>query len=222
MNMPYDSAMQRALRAGVSPHMRRLVGMPILVALALCACVTINVYFPAAEAKEAARQFVEKVIGEDAQPSQPAPSTTPRTDGGMAVRELRFDPLALIGIGSAHAQSQPDITIRTPAIQAIQSRMEQRFNSTLRPHFDSGALGFGQDGLVAVRDASALAIKDRVAVNAAVADDNRDRNAVYREIAVANGHPEWEAQIRDVFARQWIASARAGWWYQQGGSWKQK
>ena len=200
--------------------MRRLVGMPILVALALCACVTINVYFPAAEAKEAARQFVEKVIGDDAQPSPPA--ATPPGDGGMAVRGVRFDPLALLGIGSAYAQSQPDITIRTPAIQAIQSRMEQRFNGTLRPHFDSGALGFGQDGLVVVRDASALAIKDRVAVNAAVADDNRDRKAVYREIAVANGHPEWEDQIRDVFARQWIASARAGWWYQQGGSWKQK
>jgi hypothetical protein len=41
-------------------------------------------------------------------------------------------------------------------------------------------------------------------------------------VAVANGHPEWEGQIRDVFARQWIDSARAGWWYQAGGSWKQK
>ena len=52
--------------------------------------------------------------------------------------------------------------------------------------------------------------------------DNRDRKAVYREVAVANGHPEWEAQIRDVFAKQWIASARDGWWYQSGGAWKQK
>ena len=76
--------------------MRRLIGMPILIALALCACVTINVYFPAAEAREAARQFVEKVIGDEAQPSQPAPATTPN-GGGMVQRELRFDPLALIG-----------------------------------------------------------------------------------------------------------------------------
>jgi len=197
--------------------------MPILFALALCACVTINVYFPAAEAREAAREFVEKVIGDEAQPSQPAPEAAPPGDGGMALlQRLRFDPLVLLGIGSAHAQSQPDISIRTPAIQAIQSRMESRFNSTLRPHFDSGALGFGGDGTIVVRDASKLAIKDRVAVNAAVADDNRDRKAVYREIAVANGHPEWESQIRDVFAKQWIASARSGWWYQQGGAWKQK
>src|SRR5690606_11328253 len=197
--------------------MRRVLGISLL-SLVLCACVTINVYFPAAEAREAAREFVENVIGDEA---APAPAPTPG-DGGMAMHQLRFDPWMLLGIGSAQAQAQPDITIRTPAIQAIQSRMESRFASALQPHFDSGALGFAGDGTVVVRDASRLAIKDRVAVNAAVADDNRDRKAVYREIAVANGHPEWEPQIRDVFARQWIASARPGWWYQQGGAWKQK
>jgi uncharacterized protein YdbL (DUF1318 family) len=149
--------------------------------------------------------------------------------GGMASLGTRirsdlsgFDPWVLVGIGSAQAQSAPDISLKTPAIQAIQSRMEARFNATLRGGFDSGALGFTADGLVTVRDAGKLELKDRVAMNAAVADDNRDRKAVYREVAVANGHPEWETQIRDVFARQWIASARPGWWYQSGGSWKQK
>ena len=199
--------------------MRRWLGLPV-AAVMLTACVTINVYFPAAEAREAAEEFVEKVIGDDAQPSPPA--ATPPGDGGMAVRGVRFDPLALLGIGSAYAQSQPDITIRTPAIQAIQSRMEARFSSTLRAAFDAGALGFGNDGMIVVRDAGKLALKDRVTINAAVADDNRDRKAVYREIAVANGHPEWEDRIREVFAKQWIDSARPGWWYQSGGAWKQK
>ncbi len=198
--------------------MTRWTGLPIVAALALTACVTINVYFPAAEAKEAAREFVENVIG-DAPVEAAPPATVP--GGGMAGQGTRFDAWALLGIGSAHAQT-PDITIRTPAVQAIRSRMEQRFNGTLRPHFDSGALGFGGKGQIVVRDASQLPIRDRVAINAAVADDNRDRQAVYREIAVANGHPEWESQIRDVFARQWIDSARPGWWYQQGGSWTQK
>ena len=199
--------------------MTRWTGLPIVAALALTACVTINVYFPAAEAKEAAREFVENVIGDQAPAEATPPATVP--GGCMAQRGARFDAWMLLGIGSAQAQT-PDITIRTPAVQAIQSRMEQRFNGTLRPHFDSGALGFGGNGQIVVRDASQLPIRDRVAINAAVADDNRDRQAVYREIAVANGHPEWEAQIRDVFARQWIASARPGWWYQQGGSWQQK
>lgn len=206
----------------------RWTGMPFVAALALSACVTINVYFPAAEAREAAREFVENVIGEEGAGSAPAvPVDDPAgLPGGMAStvdtpRRGGFDPWILLGIAPAHAQA-PDITIRTPAIQAIQQRMESRFSSSLKPHFDSGALGFGSNGLVVVRDAGSLPLKDRVAVNAAVADDNRDRNAVYREVAVANGHPEWEPQIRDVFAKQWIASARAGWWYQQGGSWKQK
>ncbi|MBP6749732.1 MAG: YdbL family protein [Xanthomonadaceae bacterium] len=205
--------------------MRRWFAVPVAATLLLSACVTINVYFPAAEAKEAAKEFVEKVINDAAPPAQ-----TPG-GGGMALRApveptrergFAFDPLMLIGISSAYAQSQPDFNIQTPAIRAIQSRMEQRFENDLRPHFDSGALGFGEDGLVVVRDAAAIALKDRVPVNTAVADENRDRKAVYREIAVANGHPEWEGQIRSVFAKQWVDSAKSGWWYQRGGAWKQK
>ena len=201
--------------------MRQWLGIPVAGALLLSACVTINVYFPAAEAKEAAREFVEKVID---QADKVEVKQAPAGGGGMAMLQRRFDfdPWMLVGIGSAQAQSAPDITIKTPAIQAIQARMESRFDASLRGGFDSGALGFTADGMVSVRDAGKLELKDRVAVNAAVADDNRDRKAVYREIAVANGHPEWEAQIREVFARQWVASARAGWWYQQGGDWKQK
>ena len=201
--------------------MRQWLGIPVAGALLLSACVTINVYFPAAEAKEAAREFVEKVID---QADKVEVKQAPAGGGGMAMLQRRFDfdPWMLVGIGSAQAQSAPDITIKTPAIQAIQARMESRFDASLRGGFDSGALGFTADGMVAVRDAGKLELKDRVAVNAAVADDNRDRKAVYREIAVANGHPEWEAQIREVFARQWVASAKAGWWYQSGGAWKQK
>lgn len=201
--------------------MRRILGMPIIAALALTACVTINVYFPAAEAKEAAKEFVDKVLGDDAQQAVPAPA--PRQDDGSGGMALRFDPLMLLGIAPAHAQDRPDITIKTPAIQAIQARMKDRFDSVLRAHFDSGALGFSNDGLVSVRDASKIGLSDRVAVNQAVADQNRDAKAVYREVAVANNHPEWESQIRGVFSRQWIDSARSGWWYQDaGGNWKQK
>jgi len=212
--------------------MRRWMGIPV-AAVMVTACVTINVYFPAAEAREAARQFVEDVIGVEARAAAPAGDGGSGGSGGgsngsamvepMSLRELasRVDVYALVGIGSARAQS-PDISIKTPAIQAIQSRMAARFDSTLRAGFDAGALGFASDGTIVVRDAAKLPLKDRVKIQQAVAEDNRDRNAVYREVAVANGHPEWEGQIRDVFARQWIASARSGWWYQSGGSWKQK
>lgn len=209
--------------------MRRIFGMPLVAALALTACVTINVYFPAAEAKEAAKEFVDKVIGDaaDATQVQPQPDAAPASDGGgmaaLRLPSLSFDPLLLLGISPAYAQSQPDITIKTPAVQAIQSRMRDRFAGTLGAQFDSGALGLTNDGLVAVHDAAKIPLAQRVAVNQAVSDQNRDAKAVYREVAVANKHPEWEAQIRGVFAKQWIDSAKSGWWYQDaGGGWKQK
>lgn len=193
---------------------RLLVPLLSLALLTLSACVTINVYFPAAEAREAAKEFVDKVIGEEDQ----VPPAEGQDRGAML---SPGEAILSFFIPSAHAQSA-DIDIRTPAIQAIQSRMAERFRSQLQPHFDSGALGFTKDGLIVVRDASKVPLNARVALNQQVADDNRDRNAVYREIAVANGHPEWEGQIREIFASQWVASARGGWWYQDNGGWRQK
>lgn len=186
-------------------------------ALALpAACVTINVYFPEAAAEKAAAQFVDKVLGDETIRAQPEPPATPPP--GDSPGAMLLDLL----IPSAHAQ-QADLSIQTPQIQAIQARMEKRFNTVLKKHCESGAVGFTNDGQLALRDAAAVPLAERAALNAAVADENRDRKAVYREIAVANGHPEWEGQIRDTFAKQWIQQARAGWYYQDSaGAWKRK
>ena len=197
--------------------MRTFIAWSALAAmLALpAACVTINVYFPEAAAEKAAAQFVDKVLGDEAVRTQPEPATPPPGDSPGAM-------LLDLVIPSAHAQ-QADLSIQTPQIQAIQSRMKQRFTATLTKYFESGAVGFTKDGLVAVRDAAAVPLPERAALNAAVADENRDRKAVYREIAVANGHAEWEGQIRDTFAKQWVQQARAGWYHQDSaGAWKRK
>ncbi|PKM02025.1 MAG: hypothetical protein CVV16_12965, partial [Gammaproteobacteria bacterium HGW-Gammaproteobacteria-6] len=87
--------------------MRKFLVSGVVSALLLSACVTINVYFPAAEAQEAAKEFVDKVIGVDAKPGASVPADS--SGGGMAW--LSFF------IADAHAQAA-DITIRTPAIQA--------------------------------------------------------------------------------------------------------
>ena len=224
------------------PTMLKLSAL-LLPALLLASCVTINVYFPAAEAQKAAEEFVEGVIGEapaaggsarldprDAADRDEIGSLVAATLKGRDVvpqrvfshSETRFDPVGFF-IASAHAQENVDIRIRTPAIQAIQSRMAERFQGTLAPLFDAGALGFGNDGLMVLRDPSKVPLAQRTAVNQAIAEENRDRNAVYREIAVANGRPEWETQIRQTFAREWVAQARPGWWFQDSaGAWKQK
>ena len=93
--------------------------------------------------------------------------------------------------------------------------------AALKPFYDNGSVGMTADGLITVRDLNAVPLRDRKTVSTLVADENRDRNALYKEIARANGHPEWEADIRSTFAKRWVANAPAGWWYQDGG-WKKK
>lgn len=115
-----------------------------------------------------------------------------------------------------------DLEINTPAITHIREGMRTRFHE-VRGYLASGAVGLTRDGLLAVRDASAIPLDQRQKVSALVADQNQDRRALYREIARANGHPEWEAEVQNTFAQRWIQRAPAGWWVQQpNGAWVKK
>jgi len=114
-----------------------------------------------------------------------------------------------------------DIEVNTPGVNAIKQSMQAR-HAQLSGFYASGAVGIASDGMIAVRDASAVPLAARQSVNALVAAENQDRNALYAEIANANGHPEWQAEIRSTFAQRWVQRAQAGWWVQQGGGWSQK
>ncbi|TDR39395.1 uncharacterized protein YdbL (DUF1318 family) [Tahibacter aquaticus] len=196
--------------------MRHFRMMLLGLSLALLgACVTINVYFPAAAAEKAAEQFIGTVIG----PASGGPDIKPADDSGARPPQAS---LLDFFIGSAQA-AEPDLNIQTPALREIQARMKQRFDSVLTRALGAGSVGLAKDGLVAIRDAAAVPLAERAALNQAVAEENRDRKAVYREIANANGHPEWEAQIQSTFAAQWIQQARPGWYHQDAtGAWKQR
>jgi len=201
--------------------MRKLVhGLLATLLVTLVGCVTINVYFPEAAAQKAADQFIGTVIDS----SVPAPA--PKNEQLPAPPKKSAQPSAMLLdllIPAAYAAETPDIRIQTTTTEAIQERMQSRFRDTLAPLFNAGAVGFTRDGLVAVRDAAKVPLDQRAGVNTVVADENRDRNALYREVANANNHPEWEAQIRTTFAKGWIERARAGWYYQDSsGAWKQK
>lgn len=193
----------------------------LAVCLALSACVTINVYFPAAAAEKAADKIIEDVWGTDA--SKPRTQSQQRGDG--------FDPqqvlLAAAGtaldllVSPAHAQSA-DLNVSTPAIRALTQSMEAR-HAQLKKYYDSGAVGFTQDGLVEVRDQNLIPLPERNRARKLVAEENADRANLYREIATGNNHPEWEADIRVTFAERWISRANTGWYYQDdAGNWKQK
>lgn len=119
------------------------------------------------------------------------------------------------------AVAAADLEVNTPAIGALKGSMQQR-HGALAPYYASGALGLTRDGQVAVRDAGAIPLSERQKVNSLVAQENSDRSALYREIARANGHPEWEEEVRTTFAGRWIDKAQPGWWVQSSGGWTKK
>jgi len=181
----------------------------------LAACVTINIYFPAAQAEEAAEQIVDDILGKQSPAKDKGAATGVIRTHGLAARIVDFL------IPAAHA-AQPDFNINTPEIRKLQARMKQRHQS-LRAYYESGAIGFGGDAQVKMRDASAVSLRDKNKVKGLVRDENADRNALYRAIAGANGHPEWEPEVRSTFSRVWVERAGRGWWYQDAsGSWKQR
>lgn len=210
--------------------MRKLILTVIGATALLAGCVTINVYFPAAAAQKAADKIISKVIGPDDQtqdqnpqqqnPQQPASGSSSGEDHGtpLAVRVLD----ALIPAANA-AEPQQNLDIQTPEIETIEARMRQRYESTLKALLNAGAIGFTHDGRVAVRDASKAPLAQRAQMNSAVADENRDRMALYKQIAQANGHPEWANEFQSSFAKRWVNLAHSGWYYQDAsGAWKRK
>lgn len=123
---------------------------------------------------------------------------------------------------SGLARAQANLEINTPAIASLKASMQQR-HAQLAAFYASGAVGLTRDGLIALRDANAVPLAQRQQVNALIAAETQDRLALYREIARANGRPEWENDIRATFAQRWIEKAQPGWYYQSAsGAWARR
>lgn len=135
---------------------------------------------------------------------------------------LRSGMVAVMLSVAGVALAQANLEINTPAVASLQASMHNR-HAQLAAFYASGAVGLTRDGNIALRDANAVPLAQRQQVNALVAAENQDRAALYREIARANGKPEWENDIRATFAQRWIEKARPGWYYQNpSGNWVRK
>ena len=200
--------------------------------LLMAACVTINVYFPAAAAEKAADQIIDAVTGglpagggSASRPGAPTVAPPQTRASGIDANSLLAATLGrvLYALVPAAEAAEPNLDISSPEIRALTASMNARFGQ-LQKYFDSGVIGMTQNGLIEVRDANAAPLPERAIVTRLVAEDNRDRETLYTEIARANDHPEWAADIRKTFARRWVErGARAGWYYQNaGGAWTQK
>ena len=188
----------------------------ILAAFFISACVTVNIYFPAAAVERAAEQIVKETWGGPGEPAKepPKPQSTNRFSPMRAV-SLNF-------VGEAHAQ-EADINVSNPAIRALKDSIKQRSNA-IKPYMDRGNIGIGQDGLLRIRTTDGLNLKERAEAQQLVEAENRDREALYAEIAKANNIPKENIpKIKNIFAKSWIEQAQPGWWIQDSqGNWKKK
>jgi uncharacterized protein YdbL (DUF1318 family) len=189
---------------------RTLVAAGVL-AVSAAACITVNVYFPAPEVRRAAEEIVEETWG-----------------GGSAVGDPASTPaeprswLDLLGPARAFAQGA-NVDVSTPAIVKLKSSIAARAPK-LKPFLAAGSVGIGRDGLLVVRSTDGVPLKDQATLRQLVDAENRDRLALYREIAKANDFGDDRVpEIQRIFAKTWIEKAEKGWWVQNdAGAWSQR
>jgi uncharacterized protein YdbL (DUF1318 family) len=224
--------------------MTKLLRLPLLIivsSLILSACVTINVYFPAAAAEKAADRIIDEVWGKESTDDKSSLSVKPekkseKTEPAKDSKPVKPEPAktdkqsdASVWLGNtllklipAVSANELDINVATPTINALQTSMAAR-HKLLEAFYRSGGIGFTANGLIGIHDASMIPLKSRSEAQRLITEENTDRNELYQEIATANGQPEWEENIRQIFSVRWIQRAQTGWWYQEtNGKWKRK
>ncbi len=223
------------------PNMTFLWGVQGLLlaflSLALTACVTVNIYFPAAAAQKLADQVVDQVykaaqkgqVTVQVPPSAPTASPSPKPsplapsawhpNAGQALGFLSNTVFSLI---SSPAQAAANLNASSPGVIAAKQQVES-LAQQLGSYFAQGAIGYTANGLVAIHDANSVGLAERAQLPGLVDSYNQALQNLYTQIADANGHPEWAPQIQQSFARAWINKAPAGYWYQDNsGQWVRK
>lgn len=197
--------------------MRKIIKTAGFVAVFLIAsCVTVNIYFPAAEVQKAADKIVDDIhTKDDDVQKKTAPAPGPSGLLNSLMRQL--------SLGPEKAYAAMDINVSTPSIRGIMESMKSRFPQ-LKPFYDKGAIGENNMGFLDARDMSGLNLQERSQANKLIDQENRDRTALYSEIATANKlGPESVEQIKKIFANSWRDKSKAGWWVQDDkGSWAKK
>ena len=195
----------------------RLFRVAVLPVAIVAACVTVNVYmYPSQDVDATAQRLIEDIRG--AVMSDPSGTPGPgeaREDADRNSFRWRF-------VGEAYA-SGGETRVSSPAIDALKDKLKRRA-PVLNPFFDAGAVGEGKDGLVVLRDPSAVSMKDRAMINRVVKEENDDRMALYREVARELKVEDKDLpRVQESFAREWQRFARPGWWIQTPeGDWERR
>jgi uncharacterized protein YdbL (DUF1318 family) len=190
-------------------HVRWVFGMAAIMGIA--ACVTVNIYFPAAEVEKAAERIVDDVYGQDNE-------ATPEENSDQSALKHFW-----AWMGPQKAWAQDATTVSNAAIRGLKQTIAGN-HQELKSFYAQGAVGITKDGYLEVRDTSGLNLGQVAALRQLVQKDNEGRRQLYREVAAALQLDSSQVgKVEDIFARQWRDKASSGWWIQQdNGQWVKK
>jgi uncharacterized protein len=202
-----------------------LLGL-VVTLLATCARITVNVYFPAAEIRNAAQEIEGQVRQPEATPPEEVPPKAPAAPQKPQSSDPGRPPWTLHlawGAAPVIAQQQLNLNVSTPAIRSLIASRQQRYPN-LVSLFTQGVLGENNRGLVEIRPSPDLSLQDKARATTLSTEENRDRQQLYAELAKANNIPPGRiAEVGSIFADVNRQQAQAGWWIQgQDGAWKHK
>jgi len=190
------------------------------VLLLFCfSCLTINIYFPEAEVQKAAQEIVDEIRKEEDKEKKDEDKNALMTeiDPMMGSRDESFSL-----VPSLYAQEEAT-KVTTPKIRALKQSLKERFPK-LKPFFEKGNIGEGNDGYIKIRNETGLNLKEKSTLRSMEKDENNDRKNLYAEVAKAMEIKSSQIKkIQGVFAQLWIEKALNGWWIQEeSGEWVKK
>lgn len=204
--------------------LKRIPGILFLI-LVSCAIITVNIYFPEKDVKEAYKAL-EKELMTPGAPGQ-EPKSKPEEKPGPASK-FEFVPSAYAQ-ESGMAENIAQIIKKMPDVVNAYKEMGARLPEIDRLR-DSGAVGEGNNGLLAVRDEKLMTGDSRRTVEMENANRGAVVNGMTKAIVRINRVPENDAnlnQVRPQATEQFAAlrhdSAKKGWWIQdKNANWTRK
>ncbi|MFZ2196456.1 MAG: DUF1318 domain-containing protein [Thermodesulfovibrionales bacterium] len=206
----------------------KLASIGLMLIIAACAVITVNVYFPEKDVKEAYKALEKELMTTDQKDGEQKPVTKPE-DKPKPESSIRFELVA-----TAYAQ-EPGLAEqiaehvkKMPDVVNAYKEMGARIADTDRLR-DSGAVGEGKDGMLVIREKTLTAQDKKV-----VEMENENRTTVIKGMAKAiirvNRVPENPENLKQVtpqateqFAGIRRDAAKKGWWIQDAsGNWGRK
>ena len=137
----------------------------------LTACVTINVYFPAAATEKVADEIIQDI--QTPEPEQPQSRVV--TEPHMAEWQVSFYKLVdqAIAVVIPSAQAEAVLPADSAEVRRLRASMRNRF-TLLKGFYEKGVIGIKADGLLTKK--GKVSLKDRNKVNKLVKAENIDRN----------------------------------------------